>query len=41
LYGTYSTDVSVAIQQAILGEATPAAALANAKKTVQQDAANG
>jgi multiple sugar transport system substrate-binding protein len=41
LYGTYSTDVSVAIQQAILGEATPAAALANAKKTVQQAAANG
>jgi multiple sugar transport system substrate-binding protein len=41
LYGTYSTDVSVAIQQAILGEATPAAALATAQKTVEQAAANG
>jgi multiple sugar transport system substrate-binding protein len=41
LYGTYSTDVSVAIQQAILGEATPAAALASAQKTVEQAAANG
>lgn len=41
LYGTYSTDVSTAIQQAILGESTPAAALATAQKTVEQAASNG
>ena len=37
-YTTYCNDVSVAVQQAILGEATPLAALQSAQKAVEAQA---